>query len=107
MYLTAKLVRIPLFQNIALGDLHELVFQLFIENQPPTLVRHRAGDGHADSALAGMSVGSVSMLVSGAGAFMMVFSNSRFFLYFSSAIFLFFRRCLISSFSRAAVFRQR
>jgi hypothetical protein len=93
-----------LFQNIALGDLHELVFQLFIENQPPTLVRHRAGDT-PDSTLAGMSVGSV-LLVSGAGAFMMVFSNSSL-LYFSSAIFLFFRRCLISSFSRAAVFRQR
>jgi hypothetical protein len=55
-------------------------FNFSLENQPPTLVRHR--DDTPDSALAGMSVGSVSMLVSGAGAFMMVFSNSSLFLYF-------------------------
>jgi hypothetical protein len=103
MYLTAKLVRIALFQNIALGDLHELVFQLFIENQPPTLVRHRGG---TPDSLAGMSVGSVSMLVSGAGAFMMVFSNLlAFFIFFLRHLFIF--PSLFNQFVFSAVFRQR
>jgi hypothetical protein len=84
MYLTAKLN--PLcFQNIALGDLHELVFQLFIEK--PTSYT-RPGDGRPIP-LAGMSVGSVSMLVSGAGAFMMVFSNSSLFYIFPPPSFIF------------------
>jgi hypothetical protein len=56
--------------------------------EPTSYTRPPPRDGRADS-LAGMSVGSVSMLVSGAGAFMMVFSNSSLFFIFSSAIFYF------------------